>query len=197
MTCDWFNPEGSKANTANKDCEPNPLNAVVVKTWDNKTPPIDKQVVLVTNGSVRDPFIAFDRYDERSLIENNLFRNTKQNWCLEHPPKKSREGVWVQVYTVMAMKALTTAFLMWQQEQMRLHKAGEHTSRDMFRRKLKALKLKRNKLIVFVGLFFGIFHSHEVFMLAGVPVRDAEKDLKVSREQIYTQYTGSPPPDSS
>ena len=195
MTCDWFNPEGSNANTTKKDYERNPLNAVVVKTWDNKTPPVDKQIVLVTNGSVQDPFIAFDRYDERSLIENNLFRKTKQNWCLEHPPKKSREGVWVQVHTVMAMKALTTAFLMWQEEQMRLHEAGEQTSWDMYRRKLKALN--RNKLIVFVGLFFGIFPSHEVLFLEGVPVRDAERDLKQTREQIYIQYTGTQPPDSS
>ena len=195
LTCDWFNPEGSKANTTKKDFEPIPLNAVVVKTWDNKTPPLDKQVVLVTNGDVQDPFIAFDRYDDRSLIENNLFRDTKQNWCLEHPPKKTKEGVWVQVYLVMAMKALTTAFLMWQQEQARLHEAGEQTTWNMYRRKLKTLN--RNKLIVFVGLYFGIFLSHEVFMLAGVPVHDAEKELNISRTQIYTQYTGLPPPDSS
>lgn len=37
LTCDWFNPEGSKANTAKKDYEPIPLNAGVVKKWDNKT----------------------------------------------------------------------------------------------------------------------------------------------------------------
>ncbi len=128
LTCDWFNPQGSEANTTTKDFEPLPLNAVVVKTWDNKTPPIDKQVVLVTNGGVKDPFIAFDRYDDRSLIENNLFRDTKQNWCLEQPPRKTKEGVWVQVYVVMAMKALCTAFLMWQQEQGRCHQAGEQTT---------------------------------------------------------------------
>lgn len=195
LTCDWFNPEGSKAYTAKKDYEPIPLNAVVVKTWDNNTPPLDKQVVLVTNGDIQDPFIAFDRYDDRSLIENNLFRDTKQNWCLEHPPKKTKEGVWVQVYVVMAMKALTTSFLMWQQEQARLHEAGEQTSWNMYRRKLKALN--RNKLIVFVGTLFGIFLSHEVFMLAGVPVHDAEKELNITRAQIYTQYTGLTPPDSS
>jgi hypothetical protein len=195
LTCDWFNPEGSKANTTKKDYQPIALNAVVVKTWDNKTPPLDKQVVLVTNGAVEDPFIAFDRYDDRSLIENNLFRDTKQNWCLEHPPKKTKEGVWVQVYVVMAMKALSTAFLMWQQEQARLHEAGEQTSWDRYRRNLKALN--RNKLIVFVDLFFGIFFSHEVFMLAGVPVHDAEKELNLTRDQIYTQYTGLAPPDSS
>lgn len=195
LTCDWFNPEGSKANTTKKDYNPIPLNAVVVKTWGNKTPPLDKQVVLVTNDDIQDPFIAFDRYDDRSLIENNLFRDTKQNWCLEHPPKKTEEGVWVQVYIVMAMKALTTAFLMWQEEQARLHQAGEQTSWNMYRRKLKALN--RNKLIVFVGSVFGIFLSHEVFMLAGVPVHDAEKELKITRAQIYTHYTGLTPPDSS
>ncbi len=195
LTCDWFNPEGSEAKTTKKDYQPIPLNAVVVKTWDNNTPPVDKQVVLVTNGDVQDPFIAFDRYDDRSLIENNLFRETKQNWCLQHPPKKSKEGVWVQVYVVMAMKALSTAFLMWQQEQARRHQAGEQTSGNMYRRKLKAFN--RNKLIVFIGNSFGIFFSHEVFMLAGIPVHDAEKELKLARAQIYTHYTGLKPPDSS
>jgi Transposase DDE domain len=195
LTCDWFNPQGSEAYTAKKDYEPIPLNAVVVKTWDNKTPPIDKQVVMITNGNVSDPFIAFDRYDDRSLIENGLFRDTKQNWNLLDPPKKIKEGVFVQVYTVMAMKALTTAFLIWQKEQARLHEADKETSWNMYRRRLKSLN--RNKLIVFFGLFFGIYYSHEVFMLAGVPVFDTEKESKITREEIYTKYTGQPPPDSS
>lgn len=42
LICDWFNPEGSETNTTKKDYEPIPLNAVVVKTWDNQTPPVDK-----------------------------------------------------------------------------------------------------------------------------------------------------------
>ncbi len=66
---------------------------------------------------------------------------------------------------------------------------------NMSRRKLKALN--RNKLIVFVGTVFGIFFSHEVFMLVGVPVHDAEKELKITRAQIYVQYKGLTPPDSS
>jgi len=195
LSCEWFNPEGSKANTTRKDYQPIPLNAVVIKTWDNKTPPEDKQVVLVTNGAVQNPFIAFDRYDERSLIENNLFRDTKQNWHLQHPPKKSKEGVWVQILMVMAMKALTTAFLMWQKEQMRLHQGGKETTWDMYRRKLKALN--RNKLIVFISTYYGIFFSHEVFILAGVPVRDIEEDLGLTRSQICAKYTGLDPPDTS
>lgn len=59
---------------------------------------------------------------------------------------------------------LTNEWLMWQQKQMRLHEADEQTSRDMFRRKLKTLN--RNMLILFVYPLFGIFHPHEVFILA-------------------------------
>jgi hypothetical protein len=195
LTCDWFNPEGSKANTTKKDYEPIPLDAVVVKKWNNKTPPLEKQVVFVTNMDVKDPFIAFDRYDERSLMENNLFREVKQNWHLEHPPKKTKEGVYIQTYTTMAMKALTTAFLQWQEEQLQLEALGEQSTWQMYRRKLKVLN--RNKLIVFVGQHFGIFPSHEVFMLANVPVHDTEKELNINREQIYAKYTGSPLTENS
>jgi hypothetical protein len=171
MSCDWFNPEGSEANTAKKDYEPIPLNAVVVKTWNNQTPPVDKQVVFVTNGELKDPFVVFDRYDDRGLI---------------------REGVFVQVYMVMAMKALTKAFLMWQEEQQRLHALGKETSWEMYRRRLKMLN--RNKLIVFVEDNFGIFLSHEVIMLTDVPVHKTAKELGVIRSSIYTKYTGLSPP---
>jgi hypothetical protein len=190
LTCDWFNPQGSKANTAKKDYEPIPLNAVVVKKWDNKAPPLEKQVVFVTNMDVKDPFIAFDRYDERSRMENSLFKELKQNWHLEHPPKKSKEGVSIQSYTTMAMKALTTAFLKWQEEQLHREALGKKSTWQMYRRKLKVMN--RNKLIVFAGEHFGIFPSHEVFMLADVPVRDTEEELGINRDQVYAKYRNQP-----
>ena len=195
LTCDWFNPEGSHANTAKRNYEPIPLNAVVVKTWDNKTPPLEKQVVFVTNIGVKDPFLTFDRYDERSLMENKLFREVKQNWYFEHPPKKTKEGVYIQTYMTMGMKALTTAFLKWQEEQLQLEAQGKQSTWQMYRRKLKVLN--RNKLIVFVGRLFGIFPSHEVFMLANVPVHDIAKELNITREQVYAKYTKQPVAENS
>ena len=33
-----------------------------------------------------------------------------------------------------------------------------------------------------------IFPSHEVFMLANVPVRDTEKELNITRDQVYAKY---------
>ena len=52
----------------------------------------------------------------------------------------------------------------------------------------------RNKLIVFVEAYFGIFLSHEVIMLLDVPVHKTAKELGVTRTSIYTKYTGLPPP---
>jgi len=87
----------------------------------------------------------------------------------------------------MAMKALTTAFLKWQQDQLKLEALGKPSTWEMYRRKLKVLN--QNKLIVFANDYFGIFPSHEVFMLADVPVRDTEKELNITRDQIYAKYT--------
>jgi len=168
---------------------------VFVKKWDNKVPPLEKQVAFVTNMDVQDPFRAFDRYDKRSRMENNLFRELKQNWHLEHPPKKTKEGVSIQTYTTMAMKALTTAFLTWQEKQVQLEALGKESTWQMYRRKSKVLN--RNKLIVFAGTHFGIFPSHEVFMLANVPVRDTEKELNINRDQLYAKYTKRPIAENS
>jgi len=87
----------------------------------------------------------------------------------------------------MGLKALTTAFLKWQEEQLQLEALGKYSTWQMYRRKLKVLN--RNKLIVFVGQHFGIFPSHEVFMLANVPVHDIAKELHITRDQVYAKYT--------
>ena len=92
----------------------------------------------------------------------------------------------------MAMKALTTAFLKWQEDQLKLEAPGKPSTWQTYRRKLKVLN--RNKLIVFAKKYFGIFASHEVFMLANVPVRDTEKELNITRHQVYAKYAESTPP---
>jgi hypothetical protein len=95
----------------------------------------------------------------------------------------------------MGMKALTTAFLKWQKQQLQLEALGKQTTWKMYRRKLKVLN--RNKLIVFVGQHFGIFPSHEVSMLANVPVHKTEEELDISREQLYAKYTDVPVTENS
>ena len=120
-------------------------------------------------------------------MENKLFPDVKQNRHFQHPTKKTKDGVNGQIYMTMGLKARTTAFLKWQEEQLQLEALGKQTTWQMYRRKLKVLN--RNKLIVFVDQHFGIFPSHEVFMLANVPVHDIAKELNITREQIYAKYT--------
>jgi len=45
-----------------------------------------------------------------------------------------------------------------------------------------------------VGNLFGIFLSHEVMMLANVPVHKTARELGVTRQSIYAKYTGLSPP---
>ena len=87
------------------------------------------------------------------------------------------------------------AFPKWQEQQLQLEALGKQTTWQMYRRKLKVLN--RNKLIVFVGQHFGIFPSHEVFMLANVPVHKTEEELNINREQIYAKYINGPVTENS
>ena len=119
--------------------------------------------------------------------ENQVLIKSNQTNKSNQIKKKTKEGVYIQTYMSMAMKALTTAFQKWQKEQLQLEALGQKSTWQMYRRKLKVLN--RNKLIVFAGRNLGIFPSHEVFMLANVPVRDTEKGLNIKRDQLYAKYS--------
>ena len=86
---------------------PNPINAIVVTQWENHKYEWDKSKVFVTNLDVsQDPFLAFDGYDERSIIENSLFRQTKQSLHLKYPIKKTKEGMHLNLFFTMSIFAL-------------------------------------------------------------------------------------------
>src|SRR5699024_5987313 len=82
-----------KIKRESKQSEGNPINAVVVQTYQNEDIPADKCPVFLTNGNVDDPFVIYDEYDNRSLIENLLFREGKQGWDLEHAPTRKANGM--------------------------------------------------------------------------------------------------------
>ncbi len=69
------------------------LNAVVVEKWRNQSPSSTGPRVYLTNAPVDNPWLIVNRYDDRSWIENGLFRHSKQFWHLTRWfPKKSRPG---------------------------------------------------------------------------------------------------------
>jgi hypothetical protein len=77
--------------------------------WDNRVPATDGTVYL-TNGSVSDPFVVFDRYDCRSVIENGIFKEGKDPWHLGRFPKRTEAAVLMHVHFTLLVMALCTAF---------------------------------------------------------------------------------------
>jgi len=96
-----------------KDFAPHPINVVVVKEFKGKKAEATNGgnggngggVVYLTNSPVSSPLKVFDDYDERSKIENQLFREGKQGWYLEKAPQKNKRAM-----VVHAMLTLTDRF---------------------------------------------------------------------------------------
>ena len=94
------------------------LNAVVINLWRNSPPSPDGPRVYLTNGPVDDPWSVVDGYDDRSWIENGLFRNSKQFWTLTRWfPQRTAAGVHTHVTFVMLIVATATAYRLWSQAQ--------------------------------------------------------------------------------
>lgn len=230
-------------------CDRPTLNAVVVQQWHNDIPTGGVRVYL-TNLSLTNPWLVVDAYDDRSWIENGLFRQNKQFGRLTRWfPQKSEAGVRSHLVFVMLIFAVTTAYRLWDKQsadhplpptQLPLtyrqidphtgqvtdlptpappsatHLAthlplisdpqsqpsplkspplayslldGQGTAR--WRRELA--QHNRDKLIVFKDHRYGIFDTHELMILSGIPVRDLPAHLG-SRTDILRRYGCLPNP---
>jgi len=169
------------------DYVPQHLNAVVVRTWENREYP-DGGIVYLTNGSVKDPFVVFDDYDCCSVIENGIFKEGKHPWHLTRFPQKTEQAVIVHCFFTLTVMALCTAFRLWQAQDETADEpdpppparrppqtvplattllGGEGIVR--WRRRLHAEN--RDKVIVFVGDQYGIFHVSAFAVLAGLRIK--------------------------
>jgi hypothetical protein len=154
-----------------KGFEGNPIHAVVVELWENEP----SSRVYLTNGSVEHPLEAFDDYDDRSTIENGLWREANQAWDFEHYPQRNEAGVMVHVFFTLVVMALATAYRLWKERDKKAPEEPfavsllEGQGARAWRRELKAEN--RNKVIVFVQQYYGIFHVAEFSVLAGLRIR--------------------------
>ena len=135
----------------------------------------------MTNGSVRDPFTIFDTYDWRSVIENGMFKEGKHPWHLLRFPKRTEAAVIVHCHFTLLVMGLCTAFRLWQVQSAAVSTAltkvnaslsttllgGEGTAR--WRQRLH--EENRDKIIIFIGHVYGIFHLAEFAILTHVPLR--------------------------
>jgi hypothetical protein len=157
-----------------------PINAVVVRRWENRVPKGGGTVYL-TNGEVSDPFRIFDTYDWRSVIENGIFKEGKYPWHLLCFPKRTEAAVVVHCFFTLLVMGLCSAFRLRQAQGATTSPSstegvpslssallgGEGTAR--WRRRLR--EENRDKIIVFIGQAYGIFYLAEFAILTHLPLR--------------------------
>ena len=166
----FYGELGSGSHENRKDFTANPINAVVVldDPYKRNHPDSDTFVIL-TNGPVTKPFMVYDGYDARSEIENGLFREAKQGWFIQRPPRNNADAFRSHVYLTVVMMALTVAFQTWMDRQSELAQKGQETGIRKLREKVR--QENGNKLIVFDEDRYAIFDTYEVFILCGTNVR--------------------------
>jgi hypothetical protein len=185
LPCDWWVEEGSSSAANSQKFEPRMVNATVVLRWDGAPAGAEKEVVLLTTDPSSDPFVAFDGYDDRSLIENQCNREAKEGWFLEHHPKRSEAGVRVQAYFVFMCMALLAAFRLHRRAAEEAEARGEETGIRRYRRHLEMLNA--GKVAVFCGPHFGVMYTHELLVLVGCTVRDRAL-MGDSAQSILARY---------
>jgi hypothetical protein len=183
-----------------RDYQGQPINAVVVRRWDNRVPATAGTVYL-TNGAVSDPFVVFDRYDARSVIENGIFKEGKYPWHLGRFPKRTEAAVIVHVHFTVLVMALCTAFRLWQAKPAaRPSQASEYPSslstallggEGTARWRLRLKQENRDKVIVFLAEVYGIFHLAELAILTGMRLQRLPSQLG-SRQAILERFGISP-----
>jgi len=177
-----------------------PINAVVVRRWENRVPKGGGTVYL-TNADVRTPFTIFDTYDWRSVIENGIFKEGKHPWHLLRFPKRTEAAVIVHCHFTLLVMALCTAFRLSQASSATAPASstallptlssallgGEGTAR--WRQRLQ--EENRDKIIVFIGQAYGIFHLAEFAILTHLPLRRLPSTLG-SPQAILQRFGLSP-----
>lgn len=193
LPCDWWTKEGRTSKANSKSFKPKLVNAVVVLRWDGAPKDAEKEVVILTTDPSEDPFVAFDAYDDRSLIENSCNREAKEHWFLEHHPKRTEAGVRVQAFFVFFCMALLAAFRTYKAQTDETERRGQDTGIARYRRQLYLQN--RDKVVVFIGAEFGIYRNWEFALLCGARVR--ERDLMGESVETVLRRYGTPPSESS
>ena len=89
---DQYGPAAHGRQAHRRDCQPHLINAVVVRTWNNRDDGPGGNTVFLTNASVQQPLQPFDHDADRSLMENGWIKEATQPWDLKHPPQNTVRG---------------------------------------------------------------------------------------------------------
>ena len=178
MDTDFYGEGGSSSNRlSSKTFRPTPLFSTVVLRWPDRSPqdikdasehdPYNKGPVVLLSPLQESALTRYDRYDERSLIENRLNRDCKQHFGLGRSLVRTADGMWSA--TLFSTLALTLY------RALEIHREKAREEPDRICEPLGILRYRRqlainnhNRVIVVVGDHYGILSLREYSRLLGV-----------------------------
>ena len=185
LTYDQYGPEGFAKDRYKKSFRPHKINVVVVIEWEGKNYGAEHWVVYLTNMKVHKPLRVFNEYDERSIIENSLFKEAKQGWFIKHAPQKTQRALGVHGFFTLAVFALTNAYRRWSED---IEKEEEEDFLLGIRRwREKVNMAAKDKGLVFFGDHYGIFWLAEIMVFLGVKVKDIPSKAG-TKQEILIRY---------
>jgi hypothetical protein len=155
--------------------EANPINALLIQSWNGRVPKTGDETVFLTSLPVIDPLWVLDTYGLRSLIENCLFRELKQGWNLLSFPKKTQDAVRGHVYLTLLVFNLSNAY--------RTHTGQDLTAQGIRRQRLDWYEA--NQVFVFAGEFYAIFDLEELLIFLD---REPEICWRVDPDRVRREY---------
>lgn len=188
LDCDTYAERPPQSRVHSKSFVANKLNAaVVIADPSYPDPPDDEKYLTILTcaamESAKDVLFAYDRFDERSVIENSGNKEAKQAWKLEAPLEKSEAAVYLHVFMVFLMMALMAAFRACQQAEEKAFARGQETGMERYRREVE--RANRDKILVREGDCYAVLWAWELAVLAGIQLR---KHATQSVEAILERY---------
>jgi hypothetical protein len=173
----FYGPGGSSSSRVHsKKYRVTPLHATVVLSWpDRHAADVqdaqqhdaeDNGPVVLLSPIEEAGFVRFDRYDERSLIENRLNRDGKQYFGLGKPLARNTKAMWSStLFSTIALMLHRGLALHREQVAEAQEKRGEQLGVLRYRR--QQLIKNRGRVIVVVGDHYGVLRLEEFAALLG------------------------------
>lgn len=197
LPCDTYAAEAPGAKLHSKSFVPGTLNAVVViedPSYPRSPDDADKYLVILTcakTDTAAHALFAYDRFDDRGVIENSGNKEAKQAWNLEFPLEKSEPAVYLHSTFVFLLMALMAAFRAQKETDDRAEAMGKDSGMKRYRRELE--KATRQKVVVRSGDFYAVMGSWELAILLGARLRWRPDETAVGILDRYTAAKNEPP----
>lgn len=157
----YGNEEHQKKDFHCKDFKGNRINAMMVTCWKGKDYEPGHEKVFLTSLGVSEPLSILDKYDLRSLIENETNRELKQGWLINKIPKKTERAVTAHAILTLCMYNLTNAYRT---------DLGQELSEEGIRKfRIETSIRTRSEIVIFTEEHYGIFDIQEFVILMGKP----------------------------